>query len=551
MFCDLVDSTALSQRLDPEELHGLIQSYQRVCSDVISRFDGHIAQYLGDGLLVYFGYPLAHEDDARRAVKTGLGIIEAVEQSPLLKKGLEWPQVRIGIHTGIVVIGEMGGVQRRKRLALGNTPNIASRIQGTAEPNALVISSSTYRLVHGYFRCQDIGNRVLKGISSPIHLFRVIGENESRSWIDISLSRGLTPLIGRDSELNLVLNCWDDVKRGVGQVVLINGEPGIGKSRLLKELQGHIRRESYIKLECRCLPYYKNSALYPIIDLPQRLLGLKREDSLERKIDRLEGVLKEYGFPIHEVIPLFASLLSLPLPDRYTPVSLTPEKQKQRILEAPSDWLIKVSQKQPVLLIVEDLQWVDPSTVELLNLLIEREPAYRILIALIFRPEFNSPWAVRSHIVNLTLSRLAQKDVKVMIENVTGGKLLPSEVVEQIIVKTDGVPLFVGELTKMIIESGLLKEGDERYELTGSLLPFAIPATLQDSLMARLDHLSTVKELAQLGATLGKEFSFELIRAVSFLDETILERDLSRLVESELLYQSGVGHQTRYFLNTS
>lgn len=314
-----------------------------------------------------------------------------------------------------------------------------------------------------------------------------------------------------------MIGLWEEVKRGRGRVLLLSGDPGIGKSRLLREFQERIKGEPYTRLESRCLPYYKNSALYPVIDLLKRLFGFKGEASSQEKIIRIEGVIREYGFSIQEVLPLFASILSLPLSDRYTPVNLAPEKQRQRTLEALSDWLIKEAQRQPVLIILEDLHWVDPSTIEFLSLLIEREPNHRILTALTFRPEFNPPWAVNSHITNLTLSRLAQEDVKVIIESVAGGKALSAEMLNQIIDKTDGVPLFVEELTKMVIESGFIIE-DNQYKPTGSLPSLTIPATLQDSLMARLDRLAPVKEVAQLGATLGREFTYELLHAVSSLD---------------------------------
>ncbi|MGE5444716.1 MAG: adenylate/guanylate cyclase domain-containing protein [Ignavibacteriales bacterium] len=549
MFCDLVGSTPLSQRLDPEDFHELIRAYQQVSSDVISRFEGHIAQYLGDGLLVYFGYPLAHEDDAQRAVRAGLEIVKAVHELPLFKQLDQTIQVRIGIHTGVVVVGEMGGGQKRERLALGDTPNIASRVQGLAEPNAVLISSTTHRLVQGHFECNDMGIHALKGVSSPMQVYRVIGESAMRGRFEVGVGMSLTPLVGREKEVEVLAGLWEEVKNREGYVVLLSGEPGIGKSRLLHALRQRVPKEAHVWLRCRCLSYYQNSALHPVIDLIERALDFKREDSSEEKFNKLEGAMlrARCAVPLSEIIPLFASLLSLPLPDSYSPLNFTPQKEKEKTLKALLGWLIEISAHQPVLFVAEDVHWIDPSSLELLSLLIDYKPAPRILILVTFRPDFNPPWTGRPHITNLTLSRLSRREVEVMVEKVAGSKALPPEVVEQIVVKTDGVPLFVEELTKMVIESGLLTEGEGGYELTSPLPPLAVPTTLQDSLMARLDRLATVKEVAQMGATLGREFTYELLRAVSLLDEAALKRELSRLVESELLYQSDTGPQARYF----
>jgi predicted ATPase len=346
--------------------------------------------------------------------------------------------------------------------------------------------------------------------------------------------------------MGLLLRLWERVKEGEGQVVLLSGEAGIGKSRLVQELKEQMAREACTRIECRCSPYHQNSALYPVIGHLQRLLRFGREDSPEEKLSKLEGILESYGFALKEVVPLFASLLSVSLPEHYPPLSFSPQRQKEKTLQAMVSWLLKEAERQPVRLVMEDLHWADPSTLEFLSLLIEQVPTAHLYLLLTFRPEFSPLWAMRSHVAQITLSRLPRKQVEVMVEGVAGGKALPAQVVQQVVAKTDGVPLFVEELTKMVMESGLLRETDGHYELTGSLPPLAIPATLQDSLMARLDRLATVREVAQLGATLGREFSYELLQAVSPLDEETLHKGLHELVAAELIYQRGLPPQARY-----
>jgi len=562
MFCDMVGSSTLSEQLDPEELRDVMRNYQEVCSDVIGRHDGHIAKYLGDGLLVYFGYPLAHEDDAQRAVRAGLEIVGAmsfddstrpatrtIHELPLQNKQIQQPlQVRIGIHTGLVVIGEMGaGDVREKMAVVGETPNIAARMQELAETDSVVVSSTTHRLIQGFFDCRELGPHTLKGFSQPMEVYRVLYESGVQSRFEVAITKGLTPLVGREQEVELLLERWERVKEGEGQVVFLIGEAGIGKSRLVQVLKEHVAGESHTRIESLCSPYYQNSSLYPVIDHLQRLLEFRREDPPQEKLNKLERVLEQYDFSLQEMVPLFASLLSLPLPESYPSLTLTPQRQKQKTLEALLTWLLKEAEKHPVLRIVEDLHWVDPSTLEYLSLLVEQAPKTRIFALFTFRPDFSPPWGARSHLTQITLNHLTWKQVEVMVEREAGGKALPAEVVQQVVAKTDGVPLFVEELTKMVLESELLRERGDHYELTGPLPPLAIPATLQDSLMARLDRLATVKEVAQLGATLGREFTYELIQAVSPLSEETLQRELAKLVEAELLYQRGLPPQARYF----
>jgi len=550
LFCDLVDSTVLAGQFDPEELREVVRAYQETCAKVIARFEGHIAQYLGDGLLVYFGYPLAHEDDAQRAVRAGLGMIEALGQ---LATRLEQERgvhlaARLGIHTGLVVVGEVGGGTRQEQLALGETPNVAARLQGIATPNTLVISAATFQLLGGFFACQPFGTPLLKGLAQPLAVYRVLYESMARSRLEAASRTGWTPLVGREQEIGVLRERWAQVTEGFGQVVLLSGEAGIGKSRLVQVLTEQVAAEPRAWLTpCQCSPYYRNTALYPMIDLLERVvLRFDREESPQQKVGKLEGFMVQYGLPLAETVPLLTTLLSLPLPADYAPLTVSPEQQKQQTLHALLTILLRIAAQQPLLFIMEDLHWVDPTTLELLSLLVDQGPTARILALWTFRPDFSPPWTGRSHLTQVTLHRLPRQQATEMTDRVAHGKTLPPEVVEQVVAKTDGVPLFVEELTKMVLESDLLQEREGRYELTGPLPPLAIPTTLHDSLMARLDRLATVKGLAQLGATLGREFAYALLQAVSPWDESTLRRGLQQLVEAEFLYQQGLPPQATY-----
>jgi class 3 adenylate cyclase len=467
LFCDLVDSTALSSQLDPEELRAVVQAYQATCAKVIARFEGHIAQYLGDGLLVYFGYPLAHEDDAQRAVRTGLGILEAMGQfPPALGQGRQvLLAVHLGIHTGLVVVGDVGGGARQEQLALGEPPNVAARLQGLAAPNTLVISAATFQLLGGFFACQPIGTPPLKGLTQPLAVYRVLYESMARSRLEAASSTGWTPLVGREQEIGVLRERWAQVKDGLGQVVLLSGEAGIGKSRLVQVLTEQVASEPQTWLTpCQCSPYYQHTALYPIIELLERVaLGFEREEAAPRKLHKLEGFLVQYGLPLAESVPFFAALLSLPLTDGYTPLTISPEQQKQQTLQALLTIVLRIAAQQPVLFVMEDLHWVDPSTLEFLTLLVDQGPTARILALFTCRPDFSPPWSGRSHLTQVTLTRLPRRQAAELTGRVAHGKALPAEVVEQVVAKTDGVPLFVEELTKMVLESGLLQEQAERY----------------------------------------------------------------------------------------
>jgi TOMM system kinase/cyclase fusion protein len=555
LFCDLVDSTTLSRQLDPEDLREVVRAYQDACAKVIARFEGHIAQYLGDGLLVYFGYPQAHEDDAQRAVRAGLGMIDALGQLNTRlgqERGVQLA-VRLGIHTGLVVVGEVGGGTRQEQLALGETPNLAARLQGIAAPNALVISAATSQLLGGFFACQSLGTPLLRGFAQPIEVYQVLYESMARSRFEAIGSTALTPLVGREQEVGLLLERWAQAKDGTGQVVLLSGEAGIGKSRLVQVMKEHVATEPQAWLTpCQCSPYYQNTALYPLIDLLERVvLQFDREESRPQKLGKLEGLLVQHGLPLAETVPLLASLLSLPLTADYAPLTMSPEQQKHKTLQALLTIVLRITAQQPLFFVMEDLHWVDPTALELLSLLVDQGPTARMLVLLTYRPDFSPPWTGRAHLTQVTLHRLPRRQAAEMTARVAHGKTLPPAVVEQVVAKTDGVPLFVEELTKMVLESGLLQERDDCYALTDPLPPLAIPATLHDSLMARLDRLATVKGLAQLAATLGREFAYALLQAVSPWDEATVQRGLHQLVEVEFLYQQGLPPQATYVFKHS
>ena len=549
LFCDLVDSTRLSQQLDPEDLRQVVRAYQETAAEVIQRFEGHIAQYLGDGLLVYFGYPRAHEDDAQRAVHTGLGIVEAMGtlNSRLQAEYGVALAVRLGIHTGPVVVGEMGGGGRHEHLALGETPNIAARLEGLAAPNTVVISAVTAQLVQRAFVLEALGTQALKGITAPMGVWRVVGPLETLREATTPAPEDVKPLVGRGEELGLIVRRWEQSKAGQGQVVLISGEAGIGKSALVETLRAHVRREGLTRVALRCSPYHTNSALYPVIAHVQQALRFERHDTAEEKLAKLEQALQTLSLPLHEVVPLMAALLAVPLPDgRYPPLHVTPLQQRQQTYDALVAWMLEEAERQPVLMVWEDLHWADPSTLELLGLFIDQAPTAPLLHLLTFRPEFVPPWPPRSHMTPLTLHRLERPQVEAMIARLADGKTLPVEVVEHIVSKTDGVPLFIEELTKMLLESTLLREEADHYALTGPLAAVTIPTTLYDSLMARLDRLPTVREVAQLGAVLGREFSYELLHALMPMEEATLQHGLTQLVDAELLYQRGRPPRARY-----
>jgi TOMM system kinase/cyclase fusion protein len=546
MFCDLVGSTTLSGQLDPEELSDVTRAYHSLCAEIIERHAGRVAQFMGDGLLVYFGYPLSHEDDAQRAVRAGLEIVAVVASA---RERLGRPlQVRVAVHTGLAVVGQLGGETNPDPMAIsGETPNIAARLQSIAEPGQVVISAATYKLIQGFFVCRSLGTPALKGVGAPIEVFEIIEPTSIHTRFEKAIATGLTPFVSREQEVGQLLDLWRRARDGSGQVVLLSGEPGIGKSRLVRMLAERAAGEPALEFTCRCSPYYQNSALYPAIEFLQRMLRFNRNDDPGTKLAKLEDALARFGFsPSEMVVPLFAALLSLPATDRYPTVPMTPQRQKQNTFAVIIEWLMRNAERAPIRLIAEDLHWADPSTLELLGLLIEQVAAARLLLILVFRPEFAPPWPSRPHITNMVLGRLPDAATELMIQAVADGNQLPAELTREIIGKTEGVPLFVEELTRMVLESGLMREQDGRYVLTRPLPSLAIPSTLYDSLMARLDRLGTAKEIAQLASTIGKEFSYELLQAVSPLEETRLTGALNRLVDAELLIQRVFASQISY-----
>jgi class 3 adenylate cyclase/tetratricopeptide (TPR) repeat protein len=548
MFCDLVGSTPLSERLDPEDLREVVRAYQDTCAEVIQRYGGHIAQLLGDGLLVYFGWPQAHEDEAARAVQTGLEMLEAMGA---LNERLERDRglrlaIRVGIHTGLVVVGRMGGGGHQEQLALGEAPNVAARLQGVANPNTVVVSAVTHRLIEGYFTSQALGAHALQGVERPMTVYRVLHASGAQTRFEAAARRGFTPLVGREQEEALLRQRWALSRAGQGQVVLLSGEAGIGKSRLVAVVREHVTQAGCPCNVFRCAAYHTNSALYPVIEHVQRLLQLHRDDTPETKLAKLEQGLQPDGFDVDTTVPLVAGLLAVPLSERYAPLTLSAQQQRQQTLETLVSWLLAEAARHPTLLVVEDLHWADASTLEWLSLVIERVAAARMLAVCTFRPEFHPPWPMAAHLVQVTLNRFSPAQIARMATQIAGDQAMPSEVLEQIVLRTDGVPLFVEELTKTVLESGVLADRQDGQAPSEPSAALTIPATLHDALMARLDRLGEAKAVAQLGATVGRTFPYEVLRAVSPLDETALQRALEQLTAAELCTRRGTVPQASY-----
>jgi class 3 adenylate cyclase len=538
MFCDLAGSTALSARLDPEELREVFAAYHRCVSTVVRRFDGLVAKYMGDGVLAYFGFPRSHEDDPERAVRAGLDIVAAAGQldTPAIGK----LEVRIGIATGLVVVGDLiGEGEAQERGVVGETPNLTARLQGLAEPGTVVVPAVTRRLIGDLFRPRGLGRHAVKGLAGPVEAWAVEGVSASEGRFEAVRGGRLTGFVGRELELGLLLERWKLAQDGEGQVVLLSGEPGIGKSRILRELRGRLEADHAISLRFHCSPYYVNSAFYPVIDNFERALRFAPDETAERRLDKLEALMVgEYGRP-REDLRFIAAMLSIPCEERYGAVAMTPQKFKDETLRALADTTIAIARRQPAVMLFEDIHWADPTTLETLDLLIHRLGNVPLLLVLTHRPEFVSRWPHYGHLTTLTLNKLTRSQSSAMVSRLSGGKALPADLLEQILAKTDGVPLFVEELTKSILEAPDLKDAGDRWEYAERAGALAIPLTLRDSLMARLDRFAPVREVAQIGAAIGREFSWELIAAVAPHPRPELAQALAQLTASGLAFQRG------------
>jgi len=534
LFCDLVGSTELAHRLDPEEWREVMRAWQESCTEVVTSFGGHVAHYVGDAMKAYFGYPQAHEDDAPRALRAALALVEAMphlgQRLPMIGERL---RVHIGVHTGIVVTGDVAG---EKGAAIGETPIAAARLQSLAEPDTVLISGATRKLVQGRFELEDRGTHALKGLDEPVHVFRVLRETPVADRLDAVAPSGLTPFTGREREHRLLLDRWEQARSGRGQVVLVSGESGIGKSRLLYALRDAIGAADHRWLMCRCYPDTQSSALYPVIQLIQQEIGFESDDAPAVRLEKLKRSLERNDQASPEGVAIVASLLSLPVSQTNPLSGQSADVKKRMTMEALLGWLVALARRQPLVVCAEDLQWADPSSLEFLQFVLKKIEHSQVLVLLTHRPDISFPLAVRANVREFKLTRLAREDVIRIVDALTSGRRLPGEVVDQIVARTEGVPLFVEELVKMVLESELLVERDGAFSLSGSLPPLAIPSTLQDSLMARLDRLPTAKDTAQFAAVIGREFTCGMLCAVSGRDEATMREALDRLVASGLIY---------------
>lgn len=544
MFCDLVGSSALSAGLDPEDLRGIISAYHSCIAEVIARNEGVIARYMGDGVLAYFGYPHAHEDDAEQAARAGLALVDAVAN--LQTVPATQLQVRVGIATGMVVVGDLTGEGAAKeQTVIGETPNLAARLQALAEPGTVLISDSTHRLTEGHFEFRNLGPVPLKGWAEPIQVWQALSTTGVDSRFEAQHKTRLTQPIGREEEIELLLRRWQRAMNGDGCAVMLTGEAGIGKSHIALALDERLQGEEHITVRQFCSAHHTNSALHPFIRQLERAARFERRDSPTAKFAKLETLLARFGADADRVVPL-ANLLSLPLSERYRSPELSPQKRKEVTLAALLTQLKSLAAVQPVFVIFEDVHWADPTSLELLTMTLEQVWRLRVMLLMTARPEFTPPWPGHAHVTTLSLTRLSRRNGAALVERVTAGKALPKEVLDQILARTDGVPLFLEELTKTVLETGLLQEQDDHYSLNRPLPTMAIPTTLQASLMARLDRLAPVREVAQVGAVVGREFSYELLSTVAGLPREKLEEALAQLVRSELIFCRGELPQAVY-----
>jgi class 3 adenylate cyclase len=541
MFSDLVGSTALSARMDPEDLREIISAYQKCVAETVQRYDGFVARYMGDGVLVHFGYPRAHEDDAERAVRAGLELVITVAalklRAPL--------QTRIGIATGIVVVGELiGSGDAQERAIVGKTPNLAARLQGIAKANMVVICDSTRRLLGNLFELEDLGPRDLKGITDPTRAWAALRASSAEGRFEAMHASGLTALVGREEEFELLLRRWSRAKSGEGQVVLLSGEAGIGKSRLTAAMLEPLASEPHTRRRYFCSPQHTDSALYPIIRQMERAGGLVHDDSPQARLDKLDALLAQTSTSAQDAA-LFAEMLSLANDARYPVIELTPQQRRQRTLEALTAQMVALTRVSPVLMIFEDVHWMDPTSLEALDRIVDHIRTACVLLIVTFRPEFDPPWIGRPYVTALTINRLDRRDIDAMIEHLVGNEGLPASIRQDIIERTDGIPLFVEEMTKAVLES---KGEGETRRTDGAVpsAPLAVPASLHASLMARLDRLGPAKEVAQVGAAIGRQFSHALLASVVRQREAELGSALDRLIAAGLLFRQGAPPHATY-----
>lgn len=547
LFCDMVGSTQIAAELGAEQWRELLHAYQQSVADVVERFDGSVAQYLGDGVVAYFGHPRAHEDDAERAARAGLAIVET-----LSARGPELEErhgralaVRCGIHTGPVVIGGVGRDSRHETLAVGAATNVAARVQAEAGPGEALISAATLRLVRGIFVTEDLGPRELKGIATPVQLYRVIEPSGASSRLDIEPAAALTPFVARTQQLDLLQDSWSQARAGRGQLVLLGGDAGMGKSRLVRVFRTRLADESHRWVECRASKFHEHTAFHPLSEPIEQTLNLDRDQPVEQQRLRLKEGLEAMGLDPEEVAPLFASLLGVSFEEHESPFAAAAEARRKQTLEALTKWLLALAKSQPTVLVIEDLHWIDSSTLDLLSLLIDRVSDAPMMLLPTHRLNFHPPWTLGSNAKRVTLNPLTRSQTKAMILGITGGTRLPDAVRNQVLMKTDGVPLYVEEFTQTVLESGVLDRRGDQYEETGPIPNFSVPATLQDSLMARLDRLGSAKTVAQMAAVLGREFSQEVLAAV-VTDAQSLEGDLSSLLGAGILRRTDIAGRASF-----
>ena len=532
LFCDLVGSTALSAALDPEDMRDVLRAYQDACASVIARYDGYVAKFMGDGVYAYFGYPRAHEDDAERAINAGLGIVEAVT-------ALDGDRaVRIGIATGTVAVGDIVGEGASEEAnVVGEAPNLAARLQEIAEPNAVVIGAATHTLAAGLFETSSLGDHALKGFTDPVGAWKVERVRRAESRFEATHGEHLAELVGRDEEVEILLRRWQRAKAGEGQVVMISGEPGIGKSRLVHALAGLLADEPHRRLGIQCSPYHANSSLHPFIEHLERIIGLETDDAPDKRLDKLVSWIAEADQSPEEIAPLLGPYFGIDATDRYPPPNVSPQRQKELVLEAIAERQTRMAARQPGLFVVEDAHWIDPTSLELLGLHVERARNTPIMIVITYRPEFDCPWVGQPQTTLMALNRLGHAQCVALAQSVGGGRSASRDIFDRIADRTDGVPLFVEELTKAVMESGAPDDGGGSR--AGGFPATAIPSTLQDALEARIDKLGDARDLAQIASVIGRSFSHDVLARVSGLAEDGLRRGLDRLVRSELVFRRG------------